>query len=92
MFVIIPFDKLIKLFHYKAEEKGIRVEPIEESYTSKCSFLDNEFPANQTNYKGKRVHRGLFRSATGLWINADVNAAYNILLKGDPQALPQRTL
>jgi len=88
MFVIVPFDKLIKLLHYKAEEKGIGVEPIEESYTSKCSFLDNEFPQNQTNYKGKRVHRGLFRSATGLLINADVNAAYNILLKGDPQALP----
>ncbi len=92
LFVIVPFDKLIKLLKYKAEEKGIEVEPIEESYTSKCSFLDNEFPQKQTKYKGKRVHRGLFRSATGVLINADVNAAYNILLKGDPQALPKRSV
>ncbi|MHA1621747.1 MAG: RNA-guided endonuclease InsQ/TnpB family protein [Candidatus Heimdallarchaeaceae archaeon] len=92
LFVIVPFDKLIKLLKYKAEEKGIKVEPIEESYTSKCSFLDNEFPQKQTKYKGKRVHRGLFRSATSILINADVNAAYNILLKGDPQALPKRSV
>jgi putative transposase len=92
LFVIVPFDKLIKLLTYKAEEKGIKVEPIEESYTSKCSFLDNEFSQKQTKYKGKRVHRGLFRSATSILINADVNAAYNILLKGDPQALSKRSV
>ncbi|MHA1201831.1 MAG: RNA-guided endonuclease InsQ/TnpB family protein [Candidatus Heimdallarchaeaceae archaeon] len=92
LFVIVPFDKLLKLLTYKAEEKGITVESIEESYTSKCSFLDNEFSQKQTKYKGKRAHRGLFRSATGLLINADVNAAYNILLKGDPQALPKRSV
>jgi len=92
MFVSIPFDKLIKLFHYKAEEKGIKVEPIEEEYTSKCSFLDNEFSQKQTKYKVKRVHRGLFRSVTGVLINDDVNVAYNILLKGDPQALPIRSV
>ncbi len=92
IFVSIPFEKLIKILQYKAEEKGIKVEPIEEEYTSKCSFLDNESPQEQTKYKGKRVHRGLFRSATGLLINADVNAAYNILLKGDSQALPKRSV
>ncbi len=92
LFVIVPFDKLIKLLTYKAEEKGIKVAQVEESYTSKCSFLDNESPQHCAHYKGKRVHRGLFRSATGLLINADVNAAYNILLKGDPQALPKRNV
>ncbi len=92
LFVIIPFEKLIKILKYKAEEKGIKFEPIEESYTSKCSFLDNEFPKKHVKYRGKRVHRGLFRSATGLLINADVNAAYNILLKGDPQALSKRSV
>jgi len=70
----------------------MKVEPIEEEYTSKCSFLDNEFPHKQTKYKGKRVHRGLFRSATSVLINADINAAFNILLKGDPQALPPRSV
>ncbi|GAH53952.1 unnamed protein product, partial [marine sediment metagenome] len=90
MFVSIPFEKLIQTLQYKAEVLGIKVVKIEESYTSKCSFLDNEFSQKKKKYKGKRVHRGLFRSATGLLINADVNAAYNILLKGDPQALPKR--
>ncbi|MHA1345746.1 MAG: zinc ribbon domain-containing protein [Candidatus Heimdallarchaeaceae archaeon] len=90
LFVIVPFDKLIQLLHYKAEEKGIKSANIEESYASKCSFLDNESSQKQSNYKGKRVHRGLFRSATGVLINADVNAAYNILLKDDPQVLPIR--
>ncbi len=66
----------------------MKVAKIEESYVSKCSFLDNESPQKQSNYKGKRVHRGLFRPATGVLINVDVNAAYNILLKDDSQALP----
>lgn len=47
LFVIVPFDKLIKMLKYKAEERGIQVDLIEESYTSKCCFLDNEFPKNK---------------------------------------------
>ncbi|MHA1690080.1 MAG: RNA-guided endonuclease InsQ/TnpB family protein [Candidatus Heimdallarchaeaceae archaeon] len=92
LFIIVPFDKLITLLTYKAEEKGIKIEKIDESYTSKCSFLDNEIAKKKVRYKGKRVHRGLFLSATELLINSDVNAAYNILLKGDPQALPKRSV
>ncbi|MHA1693055.1 MAG: RNA-guided endonuclease InsQ/TnpB family protein [Candidatus Heimdallarchaeaceae archaeon] len=92
LFVIIPFHKLIKLLQYKAEEAGIKVELVDESYTSKCSFLDNEFSQKCSKYKGKRIQRGLFRSAQGQLINADVNAAYNILLKSDPQALPKRSV
>ena len=90
MFVILPFDQFIHALKYKAEEQGIVVERVEESYTSKCSFLDNEFPQKQANYQGRRVKRGLFKSATGVLINADVNGAYNILIKGDPQAFPVR--
>ncbi len=41
-FVFIPFYKLIKMIKYKAEEIGIHIIEQEESYTSKCSFLDNE--------------------------------------------------
>jgi len=92
LFVIVPFDKLITLLRYKAEEKGIQIELVEESYTSKCSFLDSEIPQKHTSYMGKRVKRGMFCSATGVLINADVNAAFNILLKGDPQALPPRSV
>ena len=35
-------------------------------------------------YKGKRIKRGLFRTSTGLYINADVNGAYNIIRKVIP--------
>ncbi|MCE7738172.1 MAG: IS200/IS605 family element transposase accessory protein TnpB [Candidatus Heimdallarchaeota archaeon] len=91
MFVTIPFMRIINMLKYKAAERGINVELIPEEYTSKCSFLDNEFPQSRPKYAGKRVSRGLFRSAQGYLINADVNAAYNILIKSDPKAVPKRT-
>ena len=91
MFVTLPFLQIIEMLKYKGAEQGITVETIPEQYTSKCSFLDNEFPQHHTKYAGKRVTRGLFRSAHGHLINADVNAAYNILVKSDPKAVPQRT-
>ena len=92
MFVTIPFLRIINILKYKGVERGIKVETIPEHYTSKSSFLDNEFPKKRRKYKGKRIKRGLFRSSKGYLINADVNAAYNILLKSDPKALPKRTV
>jgi putative transposase len=92
MFVIIPFDKIIRMLKYKAAEHGILVERTEEGYTSKCSFLDNEFPQKREIYKGRRIKRGMFKSAKGHLINSDVNGAYNIMLKRDPQALPPRSV
>ncbi|MBA7526932.1 IS607 family transposase ISTvo1 [subsurface metagenome] len=89
MFVTIPFMRIIDILRYKAAERGINVETIPEKYTSKCSFLDNEFPEARKQYAGKRITRGLFRSSHGHLINADVNAAYNILKKSDPKALPK---
>ena len=92
LFVIIPFQKLISLLEYKAAEEGIVVVLVEESHTSKCSFLDNESIQHHASYRGKRVQRGLYQSSSGMRINADVNAAYNILAKSDPQALPLRSV
>jgi len=92
MFVTIPFLKIIDMLKYKGAEQGIKVETIPEKYTSKSSFLDNEFSKERKRYKGKRIHRGLFRFAAGHLINADVNAAYNILIKSDPKALPKRSV
>ncbi|MCE7738605.1 MAG: transposase [Candidatus Heimdallarchaeota archaeon] len=92
MFVTIPFLKLINMLKYKGAEEGIIVEIMPEEYTSKCSFLDNEFPYKHQQFKGRRVTRGLFKSAQGIYINADVNAAFNILVKSDPQALPPRSV
>ena len=90
MFVSIPFQRILSMLKYKGEERGIVVELIPEKYTSKCSFLDNEFPQFRATYAGKRVKRGLFRSAHGHLMNADVNAVYNILVKSDPKAIPKR--
>ena len=81
-FVQIPFYALIEYIKYKAQEKNIEVITHEESYTSKCSFIDDEAVCKYEVYAGKRVKRGLFRrSKTGIEINADINAAYNIARK-----------
>jgi putative transposase len=82
-FVAIPFDKLIQQIQYKAQLVGIKVTIVEESYTSKCSALDLEQITKHEDhaYAGKRVKRGLFRTALGIIINADVNGALNILRK-----------
>lgn len=85
-FVHIPYQTFIHQLRYKAEQHGIRVIVTEESYTSKCSFLDMEEIKKQKQYKGKRIKRGLFQSANGTLINADVNGAYNIMRKVFPKA------
>ena len=80
-FVSIPFRTLISNFEYKAEEYEIEVVTVTESYTSKCSALDLEPIQKHETYLGRRVHRGLFRTAEGVELNADVNGALNILRK-----------
>src|SRR5215469_9092148 len=76
-FVFIPHARFIDMLTYKAELVGIQVITIEESHTSKCSFLDLEPLGHHDRYLGKRVKRGLFVASTGQAINADVNASYN---------------
>jgi len=80
-FVNIPFYTFIKQLEYKCKLEGINVILTEESYTSKCSFLDGETLEEHENYLGKRIERGLFRSAKGELINADLNGSLNILRK-----------
>jgi transposase, IS605 orfB family len=77
-FVQIPFTQLMHLIKYKCESRGIRFIETEESYTSKCSFLDEEEIKKHSKYEGKRVKRGLFETSTGKLINADVNGSLNI--------------
>ena len=80
-FVQIPHKTLIDYIQYKAAEYGIVVKLQEESYTSKCSFLDHESVKKHDIYSGRRVKRGLFQSKYGKQIHADINAAYNIAKK-----------
>lgn len=80
-FVQISFLKFINLLTYKCRLAGITVVTKEESYTSKCSFLDKEPIQKHSTYLGKRVKRGLFRTLNKNYINADVNGSYNIMKK-----------
>lgn len=80
-FVQVPFQRLINMLIYKCNGYGINVVLQEESYTSKCSFLDNEPIQKHDNYKGKRIKRGLFKTENGIIINADLNGSLNILKK-----------
>ena len=77
-FVSLPFIMLMGQLRYKCERVGIRFIETEEAHTSKCSFLDRELVDHHETYVGKRVKRGLFRSAKGILINADVNGSLNI--------------
>ena len=75
----IPFAKLIRMITYKAEECGISVMKIDESYTSqKCSVCG-------IIRKSNRKYRGLYVcSKCETVINADVNGARNILFSVVP--------
>jgi putative transposase len=74
------------MIKYKGQLVGIRVFEVNEAYTSRCSFLDGETIEYHIHYCGHRVMQGLFCTGIGRIINADVNAALNILKKGLPEA------
>lgn len=88
-FTQIPFSGLREQLQFLCWKYGIEYIEVEESYTSKSSFLDNdELPEYKPDqpytkvFSGKRIKRGLYQSKNGTVLNADVNGAYNILRKG----------
>lgn len=81
-FVNIPHAKLIQMLQYKWEKLGRTFKIVEESYTSKCSFLDKEEICKHESYCGNRKTRGLFVTNKGYKMNADINGGGNILRKG----------
>lgn len=80
-FVMIPHEAFLNMIKYKAELAGMRTILTEESFTSKCSFVDHEELCRHDTYQGRRVHRGLFRTHDNVFVNADVNGAANIMRK-----------
>lgn len=89
-FTNIPFGDLRSTIKNLCERYEIQYIEQEESYTSKSSFLDNdvlpEYNPEQPykgKFSGKRIYRGLYQSANGTKINADVNGAANILRKAN---------
>jgi len=85
-FVNIPHEKFVHMLTYKCELVGIKVMMTEESYTSKCSFIDKESLEHHEEYMGKRKHRGLFITKEKSQINADCNGSGNIIRKVIPNA------
>jgi putative transposase len=85
-FVQIPHAVFIGMLEYKCKKQGLNLEITEEAHTSKTSWLDDETPQHHDNYAGKRVKRGLFKSANGTLLNADVNGALQIIRKVFPNA------
>ncbi|BAY21711.1 transposase [Calothrix sp. NIES-2100] len=90
-FTKIPHAKLISLLTYKAKLTGMTIVLTEESYTSKASALDgDELPVynrktnNKPVFSGQRIQRGLYKTSTGKFINADTNGSLNIARKVIP--------
>jgi len=74
---------------YKCEMVDTNLILNEESYISKCSFLDCEPVGKHTANAGRRTKRGLFVTSTGKRIHADVNGSHNIVRKVFPDAFTQ---
>lgn len=86
-FVQIPTAKLKSRIEQLCDVHGIQYIETEESYTSKASSLDLDsipvFGAKPEGWKpsGRRVKRGLYRSASGIEFNADINGSIGIARK-----------
>ena len=87
-FVNIPYGQLRNKLEYLCKLNGIIFVKQEESYTSKSSFWDrdnipvyNADNPKEYQFSGKRLQRGLYKTANGKTINADVNGALNIMRK-----------
>ena len=90
IFTSIAFKKFKEKLETQCKKHEITLILQEESYTSKSSFLDDDIlPVYDSSleekpkykFKGIREERGLYKTQEGKYINADVNAAANIIKK-----------
>lgn len=84
-FVQIPHSRLIEMLDYKCQLAGINMVTVNEAYTSKCSALDLEPICKHNKYLGRRIKRGLFRTANKKVINSDINGSLNIIRMYSPE-------
>ncbi len=86
-FVQMPLGKLRDRLNQLCDLHGIRFVETEEAYTSKANFLDGDslpkYGEKPEGWKasGRRIKRGLYQSANGTVVNADLNGSANILRK-----------
>lgn len=81
-FVKVPHYKFIQKLKSKCMVEGIKVVEVKESYTSRTDHLAGEEMIWKPDKEllGSRETRGLFKSSTGKWLNADCNGAIGIML------------
>ena len=84
-FVSIPLSRFVNKIAHKCKEHGIKCIIVNESYTSKASFYDNDEVIKSSAYSGKRIKRGLYQTLNKSLVNADINGALNILVKSKPK-------
>lgn len=86
-FVQIPTARLKGRIEQLCTQHGIEFVETEEANTSAASFVDGDtlpkFGEKPEGWRssGRRVKRGLFRTAMNWYINADCNGAANIIRK-----------
>ncbi|MCP2732238.1 RNA-guided endonuclease InsQ/TnpB family protein [Limnofasciculus baicalensis] len=93
-FVQMPLGKLKNRIEQLCDLHGIKLVITEESYTSKASYLDGDslpkYGVSEAGRSpkpdgwkasGRRTKRGLYKSKNGSLVNADLNAAANIMSK-----------
>lgn len=93
-FINIPYGQIRNKLEYLCKLNGITFVKQEESYTSKSSFWDkDDIPVynadnpQEYQFSGNRIHRGLYKTASGKIFNADVNGALNIMRKSSVVSL-----
>ena len=86
-FVQIPTARLKERISQLCKQYGIQFVETEEANTSAASFLDGDslpkYGEKPNGYQpsGKRVKRGLYRTANNWYVNCDAQAAANIIRK-----------
>ncbi len=78
MFVQMPISRFKDKLANKCKMNGIRCVVVNEAYTSQTSFYDNELLSSTSLKTGFRMGRN-FTRANGEKVNADLNAALNII-------------
>lgn len=91
-FIQIPYKSLYRKITDLLTKHGIEVVEQEESYTSKASSVDldklpvygDDVPVESFSGKRYGIHDRLYKTSSGITINADMNGALNILRKAFP--------
>ena len=75
-------DSILDRFYYRPHMiEDNQTEYIATNTSCKIDHFAGEKMCKHDKYLGKRVKRGLFKSSTGMIINADINGAIGILRK-----------